>query len=226
MREFISEDAANTFEGYLKFQAIDIATTSPEDLQMWRGIFEESRARAFATPKVGVMKLKPLVSGEHRYAVAIRKESGLWLTLWVRYSSKSGFFVMMPRGDGEWDPHASYHIDGALHHKSHDRIMGDQMKRQRLTDAFKGVEYIGEFAGYGPETVGAICEPTAFSGIVEVAPGTLGPRDGSVAVALVEPNPNYDPGTLHGKNKKMVQQEIFRDTIPWIMIEVYSSSKA
>jgi hypothetical protein len=48
--------------------------------------------------------------GEHRYAVAIRKKSELWLTLWVRYSPKSGFFVLVPRADRGWDPHISYHL--------------------------------------------------------------------------------------------------------------------
>ncbi len=37
------------------------------------------------------MKLAPIV-GEHRYAVAVREGTDLWLTLWVRRSPKGEFF--------------------------------------------------------------------------------------------------------------------------------------
>jgi hypothetical protein len=68
-------------------------------LENWRSIFDEVREGAAAIPKVGLMKLRPLVPDEHRYAVAVREGSDLWLTLWVRRSSKPEFFVFMPRGD-------------------------------------------------------------------------------------------------------------------------------
>src|SRR5208283_1418998 len=96
------------------YQAIDAATATPDELAMWRSMFDEVTTSSLATPKVGLMKLRP-VSGEHRYAVAVREGSDLWLTLWVRRSRKGEFFVMVPRGDRGWDPHTSYHLDGTLH---------------------------------------------------------------------------------------------------------------
>jgi hypothetical protein len=72
------------------------------------------------TPKVGRMKLKPMIPGEYRYAVAIRDDSGLSLTLWVKRSPKGEFFVMAPRAEPGWDPHVSYHEDGTFHSKSFD----------------------------------------------------------------------------------------------------------
>ena|SRR2546426_9424753 len=87
MDDFISEDELHTFEGWLRYQAVDPATLTPEELQMWRDTFDETRRRCEATPKVGLMKLQP-VPGEHKYAVAIRKGSDLWLTFWVRCSRK------------------------------------------------------------------------------------------------------------------------------------------
>ena len=115
MQEFISEDDLSTFEGWLKSQAIDAATAAPEELKNWRSIFDEVRGSAAAIPKVGLMKLRPLVPDEHRYAVVVREGSDLWLTLWVRRSPKPEFFVFMPRSDRGWDPHASYHRNGTLH---------------------------------------------------------------------------------------------------------------
>jgi hypothetical protein len=61
--------------------------------------------------------------------------------------------------------------------------------------------------GYAPKHIGAICDPADFSGVVEVAPGVLGPRQGSVVVDLVEPNCN--PLDWPGK---VVQTKVFRDT--------------
>jgi hypothetical protein len=36
MDDFISEDDLLTFEGFLKYHAVDVATCTPEVLEMWR----------------------------------------------------------------------------------------------------------------------------------------------------------------------------------------------
>jgi len=209
--EFISEDDLETFEGWLKYQRFTPAT--PEEESEMRRVFEEGRKQR--APKVGLMKLKP-VPGEHRYAVAVKDGSDLWLTLWVRRSPRGEFFVMMPRGDREWDPHMSYHLDGTLHMKSHDHKMLPPQKRQPLAGAFHGSEHLGSYYGHGPKTVGAICDPAAFSGIVEVAPGVLGPRHGGVTVDLVEPD--HEPTGFPWA--RIVIRETFRDILPWVVITV------
>jgi len=90
------------------------------------------------------MKLQPVPS-EYRYAVAVQG-SDLWLTLWVRCSRKGEFFVMLPRGDRDWNPHASYHSDGTLHIKSSgDKVI--ERKNQPLTGTFRGNEDLGSHAG-------------------------------------------------------------------------------
>jgi len=220
VQEFIAEDELTTFEGWLKFQCIDAATITPDELEKWRCSFNESRLLSSATPKVGLMKLRP-VPGEHRYAVAVREGTDLWLTLWVRHSRKGEFFVMLPRGDQAWDVHASYHLDGTRHIKSHGHTGLPAQKIQPLTGAFRGTENLVTFAGYGPKTVGAICDPSAFSGIVEIAPGILGPRDGQITVDLLEPGcqpPAASPYTT------IVRRDVFRDTTPWVVITSESFS--
>src|SRR5215475_13750218 len=103
MLEFISEDKLKTFDGWLKYQNFDGKPTTPEELKKLREVFDEVLKRASAIPKVGLMKLQP-VPGEYRYAVSVRDGSDLWLTLWVRRSRKGEFFVMLPRGERDWDP--------------------------------------------------------------------------------------------------------------------------
>jgi hypothetical protein len=214
MQEFISEDDLKTFEGWLRYQAVDAATATPDELAMWRGLFDEGSERSLGTPKVGLMKLQPK-PGEHRYAVAVREGSDLWLTLWVKRSWKGEFFIMVPRGDRDRKVHTSYHLDGTLHMKSFGRTHHSQ-KRQPLTGKFQGTEHLGSSLGYGPKSVGAVCDPTAFSGVVEVAPGVLGPRNGGVVVDLVEQGCEPMPWP------NVVQKKVFRDIVPWIVIRIVS----
>jgi hypothetical protein len=90
MSYFISEDDLKTFEGRLNYQGYDPTMLAPDDLAKWREVYDEISTRPDA--KVGLMKLGSSVPGDRIYAVAVR-DSGLWLTLWVRRSWKREFFV-------------------------------------------------------------------------------------------------------------------------------------
>jgi hypothetical protein len=198
MDDFISEDDLLTFEGWLRYQAADPTAITPEQLTEWQGLFDELVERRKTGPKVGLMKLQP-VPGEQKYAVAIRDGSDLWLTLWVRCSRKGEIFVMYPRPDRDWQAHASHHLDGTLHQKSYGTV-GISVKRQPLAGPFRESEHLGTYAGHGPKSTGAVCDPTAFDGVVIVEPGILGPRDGSVGVDLVEPG--YEPEWERGIGRR------------------------
>jgi hypothetical protein len=183
MDDFISEADLRTFEGWAKSQGFDPAAITPEELKEWQSIFADVMERLKTSPKVGLVKLQP-VAGEQKYAVAIRDGSNLWLTMWVRCSRKGEIFIMFPRGDRDWDPHVSYHLDGTFHSKSYDTTSTSE-KKQPLTAAFRGNEHLGWYQGHGK--TGTDCDPQAFDGVVVVEPGILGRRNGSVAVDLVEP---------------------------------------
>jgi hypothetical protein len=214
--DFISEEDLQTFDGWLRYQGVSPSSPA-EELEVWRRLFEEGRQRSTTAPKVGLMKFQP-VPGEYRYGVAIRDGVDLWLTLWIRRSWKGEFFVMMPRGDRDLATHTSYHLDGRLHMKSDGSKLLPARKRQPLSGAFRGIEHLGTYSGHGGRSIGAICDPSLFSGVVEVAPGILGPRHGAVAVELVEPE--HEPLELFWE--RVVVERIFRDTIPWIVIRVGS----
>jgi hypothetical protein len=213
LREFISEDDLRTFEEWLKYQGIDSTTALPDELAKWQKLFDEISKKP--SPKVGLMKLRS-IPGEHPYAVAVREGSDLWLTLWVRRSPKGEFFVMVQRGDWSWDLHTSYHLDGTFHSKSFGKPLASQ-KRQPMRGPFRGTEHLGGYGGHGPKSVGAVCDPTAFSGVVEVRPGVLGPRDGTIVVDLVEPGcePISWPFTEAAR-------QTFKDALPWVVVRVGS----
>jgi hypothetical protein len=182
---FISEDDLQTFGGFLKYQAVDPAMLTPDELAMWRGYFDEAVRRRASAPKLGLMKLSR-DPGEQKYAVAIRHGDDLWLTMWVRCSPKGEVFILYPRAGREaGDPHASYHLSGIFHQKGHGKARL-RHQRQPLTPSFKESEHLGIYLGHGKSS-GAVCEPKAFDAVVIVEPGILGPRHGSVGIDLVAP---------------------------------------
>lgn len=180
MGDFISEDDLLTFDGFLKYQAVDPAVCTQEEIEMWRDLFVEAMHRRATAPKVGLMKLRS-VPGEQKYGVAIQRDADLWLTLWVRCSPKGEVFIMYPRTSG--NPHSSYHRDGTFHQKSF-RFVGIREGLQPLGPDFKESEHLGTYAGHGSSS-GAVCDPNAFDGLVLIKPGILGPKHGSVGVDLV-----------------------------------------
>jgi hypothetical protein len=159
MDDFISEHDLLSFGGWLRYQGADPAAMTPEQLTEWQGMFDDVMERRKTSPKVGLMKLQR-VPGEQKYAVAIPDGSNLWLTMWVRCNHKGEIIIMYPRGDCDWQPHASYHVDGRLHQKSYG-FKTLPMQRQRLDGVFKGSENLGRYKGHGTVT-GAVCEPNAF----------------------------------------------------------------
>lgn len=161
------------------------------------------------------MKLRPAASGEYLYAVAIRDGSNLWLTLWVR-RARENVYVMVPRAERKWTPHASYHADGALHVKSYG-LKTVSAIRQPLTGAFKGTESVWCLTGH--DTNGVICDPASFAGVVEVDSGVLGPHHGTVCVDLVEPGAEPLKTFATGK---IIQRQVFCDASPCVAITIWS----
>ncbi|HWY16075.1 MAG TPA: hypothetical protein VNX86_13140 [Rhizomicrobium sp.] len=213
MSSFISEEELDTFDGWLRYQGVEKSTLSAEQLEMWRGLFDEGKQASLAAPKAR-MKLGQVPEREYRYAVAIRNERGLWLTLWVRRSPRGEVFVLIPRGDRKWNPHASYHLKGRLHHKSYDMVHLPIPMRQPLNGEFRGAEHMGIFAGHGTRG-GMECNPAEWSGMVEVPDGVLGPVHGGVSVDLVEPN--CEP---MDQGREIVLRQEFKDSVPWIVVSV------
>jgi len=222
MDDFISDDDLLTFQGWLKYQAVDAAAGTRQELEMWRACFDEALRLGESSPKVGRMELRR-VPGEQKYAVAIRDGSDLWLTMWVRCNAKGEIFIMYPRADrGSGNPHASYHLNGIFHQKTCGRAMLRQT-RKPLTTAFKESEHLGMYGGHGKSS-GAVCDPKAFDGVVIVEPGILGPKHGSVGVDLVEPG--YQPTWNRDVSERFYfvgvhRREIFpRDGHPSIVITI------
>jgi len=217
-RDF-TEDELNTFDGWMRYQAFDIAKASAEETAVLRGVFDDQMRQKASRCPMGRMKLKPMKPGEFRYGVAVREGDALWLVLWIRRSPEPAVFIMHPTGESERDVHTSYHADGTLHVKSYGRVALSPYERQPLTGAFRGTEHLGTQSGYAPRGVGAICDPADFSGILEVPSGVLGAVAGSIAVDLVEPG----KATTWLPWSRVVMRKVFREATPWVVVTIRRS---
>jgi hypothetical protein len=54
----------NTFEEWLNVKGLDPTTLTRDQLETWRRYFDKHEKNP--TPKVGLMKLQPLIPGEYR----------------------------------------------------------------------------------------------------------------------------------------------------------------
>jgi hypothetical protein len=206
----------DTFDTYLRHQGMDPSSMPEEQVRIMRAAFESGKARR-ETARSAVFFNQPCPAGEYRYAVAIEDRSDLRLALVVRRSRKGEYFVLMPR-DGDWNPHASYHLDGRFHHKSHDQVLMPEPKLRQRLDQFKGTEHLGMLMGFG--TTAPICNPANFTSVLELPPGILESMHGCVLVDLVEPG--VAPNPLHRQNHGMriTHEETYRDGWPWVVIAV------
>lgn len=175
------------------------------------------------------MNLRAVRPGEYRYAVAVRDDRGLWLVLWIHRTPPPkgpGVYInhlVLERG---WHPHTSYHADGTLWMKSHNRTMAGVQQRQPLTGKFVGVEHLGGSMGFSPHGVGVPCNPSNFSGVLVAPPGVLSFRSGSIAVDLIEPSYAAKPehGAVPVPWSEVVAQAVFSDVDPWLVVSVRRST--
>ena len=161
----------------------------------------------------GRMKLRDLKPGEHRYAVAVREGSDLFMTLFIRRDPKGDVYVMIPRRRGSENPHASYHRDGTLHHKNYDRPMMPSDRQSLIDGGFKGCEHICMFGEHAPKVVGVTCDASKLTGIVEVPDEIL--SDGYFAVDLVEPGCENQVIDLCNP---VHSRHVFKEAEPWLVI--------
>ena len=73
MDKFISEDDLKSFDGWLRYQAVDATAITPGELATWRRIFEDARQRSAVNPEMGLMKLQPILR-EYQYAVVVNRK--------------------------------------------------------------------------------------------------------------------------------------------------------
>jgi hypothetical protein len=161
---------------------------------------------------------------DRMYAVAVR-DGGLWLVLRIHRNPKGEVFVMPPRDDSGWNPHASYHRDGRHHQKSFD-YSAVLRYRPKPDEHFRGSENVMTtgIAASEPRAITRPCLAEDFDGVFEIPIGAVGTDRYStyVAVNLTEANgkPIITPGA------KVIQESVFPDALPWIVVTLFATEKS
>ena len=207
----------DTFDGWLKHHGYEVEGTPEDQLLRWRADFECAQSRRRAA-RLARFFTRPCPANEYRYAVAIEDDADLRLALVVRRSRKGECFILMPR-DGDWDPHASYHLDGRYHHKSYNLVLTPEAKKRQRLDRFNGTEHLGSFHGFGTGAA-PICDPDNFTAVLKVPTGILKSTRGCVLIDLVEPG--HLPNPLHRQNPglRITHEQTYRDRSPWVVIAI------
>ncbi|MGC4095723.1 MAG: hypothetical protein QM706_01290 [Nitrospira sp.] len=205
MDEYISEDDLRTFEEWLGYQARDPSIMSTEELATWRCRFEEVQQQR-ARSKVGLVNLKT-APGEHKYGVAVREGRDLFLVLWIRRNHKGEYCVLKPISNRQVDLQSRDKRHGTLLHK----IVRHKSLPAQQSQSFPIMH------GFMPTDGGAICDPTAFTGIVEVESGILRPRHGCIGVVLAEPGSGLPDYTWA---YDVITQTVFREVSPHVVVSI------
>ena len=201
------------FDAWLSNQELVADSLTPEQLALFRHVFDEAIQRA-AEWRAQSAPSRSSGKSDRRYAVAIQDGDELGLTFWIKRSVKGEIFLLYPR-ESEMDPHASYHRDGTYHQKSYG-VATSAQRRQPLDSSFRGTEHLGTFGGHGAGP--RIDDATAFDDVLVVSSGILHGRGGCIVVDLVEPG--AQPAPHHREMLRIVDERIYQDSSPWIVVAI------
>jgi hypothetical protein len=207
-------DDLDSFDGWLKYQQMDLKGQLEATVAMARATFESAKA-ARAVARSAVFFSQPYPPGESRHAIAVEDGADLRLALVLRRSVKGECFILYQRDD-PWNPHSSYHADGKYHHKSFGQKIGAVSQRQPLDQNFKGAEHLGQFMGFG--TAAPLCDSANFTSVLSVPTGVLESKRGEVLVDLV--SAGTLPNPLHREGKRIVLEQIYPEFSPWLVVAI------
>jgi hypothetical protein len=156
------------------------------------------------------------------YAIAIKDALGLHLVARVA-RRPSGIYYLIPRdaksfqidSDENWDPHASYHVDGTHHVKSFGQILMTRTKRQPLDNAFSGAEplFAQSFQSGDLQNLSLLSNASVFADVFAIpADRITSGNQYALAVDLLASGARR----FEGPWLEAVLEYTFKDALPWI----------
>jgi hypothetical protein len=159
----------------------------------------------------------------------VRAHDGLWLTHVVARSPKGDVYVNWPRDHvSNWKPHSSYHASGWHHEKSFGSEL-TKKKRQKPDANFRGTAMVisTPISEEGARRVNLVCKPTDYADVMEVPASALEPNGGTaIAVSLAEPGDPMSAASLGllMSTTPIIEQAIFKDAVPWLVVTLYDAN--
>jgi hypothetical protein len=156
------------------------------------------------------------------YAIAVRDGGSLFLFLRVKRNAKNEVFVLSPRDEEDWDPHASFHSDGTLHQKSYDHK--SLVRSVGCSPAAISETLNLQTLGIAADEVLAIncsCDPIKFSQVFEI-PITELSSDKYRTIISVDATPPGGQPTIT-KGARVLMQWTKKDSVPWIVVSLFET---
>jgi hypothetical protein len=156
------------------------------------------------------------------HAIAIRRADST-LALFLRVvRSTSGIYVVFAAGQPRsgHDPHASWHVDGRVHHKSFSHEVFPRRRRQPL-GSFSGVEpFVVTSTTRADTPYLPDCNPSDFDAVTEIPVDFLNdpPTGTQVHVELL--GPGAQPVLLPFEHR-LLQRAVIDDGTPTIAVSIY-----
>jgi hypothetical protein len=163
---------------------------------------------------------------DRMFAVAVRDGKDLFLWIRIRRAAAGDIYYMFPSGrEGDdwkkYNPHGSLHKDGQLHHKGFNKKLSHKHS-QKPDPNFEGsVNFVTRpIASSEPRLFGVICNPAEFDEVMEIPISILSAETYETSVSIDLTEPNGSSPSLNTSEGRILAQQIFKDSIPWIRVSV------
>jgi len=159
-----------------------------------------------------------------KYSIAVRTVDGLFQRFLIRRSKSGNVYFNFLGSKPEYNPHISYHQSGASHNKFFDQKIW-QKSKQQLSVNFRGTENVAytHINSKDALAINMLCDYSKFTDVMEIPESLVNIEFGQqLSVDLIEPDTEPWPSTY--PYAKIIQQQIFRQNIPWIAVSLFKMS--
>jgi hypothetical protein len=154
------------------------------------------------------------------FAIGVDDGTAFWIVLTVRRSTNDVYVNFLRDGTPGWKPHASYHASGQHHQKSfgHKAALKYGLKPDSNFTGSVNVVTIGLARGEA-QAIGAHIDPVEIADSLRIPEAEIASEKYRTYVSVDLLEPAELPRLAVGR--RVLQQAVFKDAIPWIVVSFY-----
>lgn len=160
-----------------------------------------------------------------KYAVATKYSDILYLLFEIKRYKSGDIYIHFNKHSRKDRPHSTYHATGQVHYKRYNIKLFPPRFKQPPNEKFCGTETIitTSVRKEDGRVWNKLCLTCKYQDIMEINDNIIIPEFGyQFIVDLVEPDTK--PWVSTYPYARVIQQQIFKDNIPWIVASLYEMS--